>query len=71
MVHIHILHYAPLLHIIEFGDNSILLGFKMIAQANVVNVIKSLQQQFLDLKLFNAAKLFNSIYFSTNLTLFY
>jgi hypothetical protein len=44
-------------------------GCKVIAQAYVVKVIESLQQRFLDLKLFNAAKLFSPVCFSTDLTL--
>ena len=35
----------------------------------MIKIIKSLWQRFLDLKLFNVAKLFSSIYFVANLTL--
>ena len=69
MVHSHILHYAPLPHTIEFDGGSILQRCKMIAQAYVIKVIESLRQQFLDLKLFNAAKQFSPICFLTDLTL--
>jgi len=69
VVHSHILHYAPLPHAIEFGGDGTLHGCKVIAQAYVVKVIESLQQRFPDLKLFNAAKLFSPVCFSTDLTL--
>ena len=42
---------------------------KVIIYAYVVKVIESLQQQFLDLKLFNATKQFGPICFSVDLTL--
>jgi hypothetical protein len=55
VVHSHILHYAPLPHAIEFDGDGTLHGCKVIAHVYVVKVIESLQQRFLDLKLFNAA----------------
>ena len=62
-MHLHILHYAPLPHVIDFGGDGTLHGYKVIAQAYVVKVIKSLRQQFLDLKLLNVAKLLSFICF--------
>ena len=70
-MHLHILHYAPLPHVIDFGGDGTLHGCKVIAQAYVVKVIKSLWQQFLDLKLLNVAKLLSSNCFLANLTLFH
>ena len=67
--HSHILHYAPLPHAIEFDGNGTFQECKVIAQAYVVKVIGSLQQQFPDLKLFNATKQFSSIFFIVDLTL--
>ena len=68
-MHSRILHYRALPHAIEFGGNGTFHGCKVIAQAYVVEVIESLQQQFPYLKLFNATKLFSSICFSADLTL--
>ena len=70
-LHSHILHYRALLHGIEFGGGGTLHGYKVIAQAYKVNVIESLRQRFPNLKLFNATKLFSSIYFLVDLTLLY
>ena len=44
VVHSHILHCAPLLHVVEFGSDGILHRCKVIAQAYVVEVLESLQQ---------------------------
>ena len=66
-VHSHILHYAPLPHAIDFGADGTLQGCKVIAQAYVLKVMESLQQRFPDLKVFNAAKLFSPISFSSDL----
>ena len=66
-VHSHILHYAPLPHAVDFGGDGTLQGCKVIAQAYVRKVMESLQEQFLDLKVFNVAKLFSPISFPPNL----
>ena len=67
MLCIHILHYAPLPHAVDFGGDGTLEGCKVIAQAYVRKVMESLQERFPDLKVFNAAKLFSSISFPPNL----
>ena len=67
VVHSHILHYAPLLHALDFGGDGTLQGCKVIAQAYVHKVMESLQERFPDLKVFNAAKLFSPISFPPDL----
>ena len=68
-MHSHILHYRALPHTVEFSGGGILYGCKVIAYAYVVKVIESLRQQFQDLKLFNASKLFSFICFLEDLIL--
>ena len=63
-LHLHIFHYAPLLHAIDFGADGTLQGCTVITQAYVLKVMESLQQQFPDLKIFNVEKLFSPISFS-------
>ena len=59
--------HSPLLHAVDFGGDGTLQECKVIAQAYVLKVMESLQQRFLDLKVFNAAKLFSPISFSLDL----